>query len=272
MGLILPLVTRFVQNYIQIDCLRKAKINGKQFCLARNTINLPSRRISLLAFSFHLSPYSLVNILLAFDETSSIHNQYRLSQRIISNMNENDEGGGSGASDTSVTPTAENPTLSTTIIPFDGQGRDPAALVGREVEHYHQKDGSIHLESRCTNGRLQIHKVGPCLENEDYEVSIDENLGEALKDLRSGQVKTLKVLEAVTAERQSFMIATWDYQFSNRSHRVIGLRMEGMQSLGYISCKIQRVGKDEHDLEGAVLFFYDVVLASDSVTVGEKDL
>jgi len=99
-------------------------------------------------------------------------------------------------------------------------------------------------------------------EDED-EICIDGNLETALDALRGKRDKTLKIVEAVVGERESDVCGLWDVKFWKLKHRVVGLRLEGMEELGYVACMTECDGEceDEGDVENYELFFHDVVLA-----------
>lgn len=90
---------------------------------------------------------------------------------------------------------------------------------------------------------------------------MDNNLEEALDTLHDRQGKKLNILEAVIGQRESEVCGIWDVKFWKLKHRVIGIRLEGMDQLGYVFCKAERNVGDEGDVEDYKLFFYDVVLA-----------
>ncbi|KAL9630479.1 MAG: hypothetical protein Q9164_006394 [Protoblastenia rupestris] len=172
-----------------------------------------------------------------------------------------------GLSSVSNASTSKSTADCTTMTPFDGKGGDPTTIVGREVQWYYENEEPTRLEFKCSDGRLQFHKEGVTEEwdsdndDDNYEVCMDDNLEEALDKLRGKQGKKLKILEAVTAQRESEVCGIWDVTFWKLKHRVIGIRLEGMDQLGYIFCKTERDGEDEDDIEDYELFFYDVILA-----------
>lgn len=56
-------------------------------------------------------------------------------------------------------------------------------------------------------------------------------------------------------------MGSWDVEFGKLKHRVIGIRLEGIDRLGYIFCEAECDSEDEGDVENYELFFYDVILA-----------
>ncbi|KAG8525554.1 uncharacterized protein KY384_009198 [Bacidia gigantensis] len=161
--------------------------------------------------------------------------------------------------------TSESTAGSTTIIPFDGRGGDPATLVGREVQWYSRNARPTRIEFECPEGRLQFFEEtwNPGNNDEDekeLKFCMDDNLEEALEGLGGQDGKKLKILEAVVALREDKPCSM--VVFPKLKHRVIGIRLEGMDRLGYISCKEEYYGEDEDDFEGYEVCFYDVVLAS----------
>lgn len=140
---------------------------------------------------------------------------------------------------------------STEIISFDGKGGDSMTLVGREVQWYYENEEPNRLELKCSNGRVQFHKKGvtedwdPNDDEDDPEVCIDANIDEALDTLRGKRGKTLTILEAVVGQRESDVCGIWDVEFWKLKHRVIGIRLEGMDRLGYVYCKTERGGEED---------------------------
>lgn len=167
-------------------------------------------------------------------------------------------------STTSKASTIDSSAGPTKIIPFDGKGEDPATLVGLEVHWYYMYEEPPRLELKCPNGRVQFHKEGttedwdPNGAEDVYEFWMDDNLDEALNALHGRADKTLTILEAVVGQRESEVCAYFDVEVSKLKHRVIGIRLEGMDQLGYIFCKTEYDG----DIEGFNLYFYDVVMTS----------
>ena len=161
---------------------------------------------------------------------------------------------------------SESTAGSTIIIPFDGKGGDPTTLIGREVQWYYENEEPTRLEFKCSDGRLQFLKEGvaeywnPNDDGDDYELCMDNNLEKSLDSLRGKPDGKLKILEAVVGQRESEVCGAWDVKFWKLKHRVIGIRLEGMDHLGYIFCKTEHEG-DEGDIEEYELFFYDVILA-----------
>ena len=162
---------------------------------------------------------------------------------------------------------SESTAGSTIIIPYDGKGGDPTTLIGREVQWYYETEEPTRLEFECSDGRLQFLKEGvaedwdPNDDEDEYELCMDDNLEKSLESLRGKRDRKLKILEAVVGERESEVCGAWDVKFWKLKHRVIGIRLEGMDQLGYIFCETEHEG-DEDDIEDYELFFYDVILAT----------
>lgn len=113
---------------------------------------------------------------------------------------------------------SESTATSTTIIPFDGKCGDPTTLVGCEVQCYENEEPT-RLEFKCSDRRLQFHKEGvtedwdPDVDDDDYEVCMDDNLKEELDKLHGKQGKKLRILELVTAQRESEVCGIWDVTY-----------------------------------------------------------
>lgn len=167
--------------------------------------------------------------------------------------------------------TIDSTVCSTEILPFDGTGKDPKTLVGLKVRWYYEHDQPSRLELQCSRGIVQFYKEGvtndwdPNAAEVDYEVCMDDHLQAALETLRGQRgKKTLKILEAVVGQRESVACSFWDDKCEQLQHRVIGIRLEGMDRLGYIFCKTDLFhggGEQKRDLQHYELVFYNVVLA-----------
>ena len=158
----------------------------------------------------------------------------------------------------------------TTIIPFDGKGRDPQSLVGRKIKWYYKSGKGISLLTfKCYNGNAQFVNPADLI---DYEEGItenddmtwfhfDRNLKTSLASLdRSGRTTCL-IEEACVGSRKD----------GSTSYRVVGIRCEGMSNIGFIYCKKQGgttsnvLDPDDSDLEWEPDYYVDVILAASKI-------
>ena len=156
----------------------------------------------------------------------------------------------------------------TNIVKFDGTGQDPTQIAGYHIEWHEIHENPARLEIQCLDGALQFRKEGltenwePALSGHNYEICMDGNLEKALHRIDYGQYQEVEIMEAVTAVRESNVCRRSDIVFSGLKHRVIGLRLEGMQDLGYIYCKLEYDDRKEvDDMENYELWYHDIVLA-----------
>jgi hypothetical protein len=162
--------------------------------------------------------------------------------------------------------------VKTTVIPFDGQGRDPCSLIGRKIKWYYMSGKGVSLLTfKCDNGMPQFVNPGDL---QDFEKSkyqydhrswfcLDNNLKERFSSLERNGRSSIPIVDACIARRE---------RGSGSLYRVIGIKCEGMEDFKFISCKKQGIESrgnmfdpDDSDLEFEEYDFYiDVILASNS--------
>ena len=162
----------------------------------------------------------------------------------------------------------------TTIIPFDGKGKNPSTLVGLKVQRYRFEKGTACLDIKWTTEQVLFFSgetrsslepqkpqkpksiFGPEEDEEDeYEdddnsdydgISIDSNLSQALDFIgRYPHCGPLTIEEAVVGIRESKVTDFGTNRYSVKKHRVVGLRLEGMAEMGFIAYKTERDRDDD---------------------------
>jgi len=121
----------------------------------------------------------------------------------------------------------------TTIVPFDGRGRDPKSLIGRKIQrHYKSGKGISLLTFKCQDGSVQFVNEIDLVGYEEYITQnddmswfhLDRNLKDGLRSLgREGRI----IEDACVGERK----------VGEESFRVVGIKVAGMAEVGYIYCK-----------------------------------
>lgn len=162
------------------------------------------------------------------------------------------------------TSSTDSTALFTQIVPFDGRGRDPSTLVGHKVQWYCKPKQPPRLVLMCASEVVQFHKGfvfkyrwDPNYDGLRHQIRMDDNLLQALHTLPGKPDKSLTIVEAVVGQRYSKVTqANTDagYRTLRHSHRVIGIRLERMKELGYISAR------SDSDVEHQHKCFYDVIL------------
>jgi len=157
----------------------------------------------------------------------------------------------------------------TTVIPFDGKGRDPQSLVGRKIKWYYKSGKGISLLTfKCQDGNAQFVNPADLMgyeegipENDPSWFHFDSNLKMALSSLdRSGRTTCL-IEEACVGQRNDGLT----------NYRVVGIRCEGMTNIGYIYCKKQGGtttniwNPDDSDFEWEPDYYGDVILAASKI-------
>ena len=158
----------------------------------------------------------------------------------------------------------------TTVIPFDGEGRDPTSLVGRKIKWYYKSGKGISLLTfKCHDGIVQFvnsadligYEEGITENNDPSWFHFDSNLQTALASLdRSGR-STCLIEEACVGTRKD----------GSSSYKVVGIRCQGMSNIGYIYCKknggISRnmFDSDDSDFEWEPDYYGDVILAASRI-------
>jgi hypothetical protein len=159
----------------------------------------------------------------------------------------------------------------TTIIPFDGKGRDPNSLVGRKIKWYYKSGKGIgFLTFKCQDGIAQFYNeldlVGyepGVTENNDIStrLHLDPNLKSALSSLSRSERTTCTIEEACTGKRK----------VGSEEFRVIGIKLQGMREMGFIYCKKSErtvanlLDPDDSDVEWEPEYYRDLLLTASRI-------
>jgi hypothetical protein len=158
----------------------------------------------------------------------------------------------------------------TTIIPFDGKGRDPNSLVGRKIKWYYKSGKGIGLLTfKCQDGIAQFYNE---LDLVGYEPGVTENndmtwfhldpkLKSALSSLSRSERTICTIEEACTGKRK----------VGSEEFRVIGIKLQGMRERGFIYCKKSArtvanwLDPDDSDIEWEPEHYGDLLLAASRI-------
>lgn len=145
--------------------------------------------------------------------------------------------------------------LNTTIInPFDGYGLNPQVLVGKHVISFSYCRNNSCLTMEFTDGTQLVvtHRQarqfkGEESETDEPEMYPDTELAEALK-VRHALRPPLTIVAAVAGKRTSDDILHLSPEEIGMPvptvHRVLGLRLDGMNAMGWMEAKVIHGDRD----------------------------
>lgn len=116
------------------------------------------------------------------------------------------------------------------IVPFDGKGRDPAGLVGMKFDTFEHDPAGLVLH--CTNNETITIDFWEIFLRY-AQIKADDVLLEALsrytegEEAKDGGEKGLLIEEAAVGMRQG----------PQGEYRVVGIRVEGMETMGWVFCE-----------------------------------
>lgn len=183
--------------------------------------------------------------LLRFNGKSVSGNKEELLDRLLDDDDDDDDfsmdGEGNPLPPRDMSPSISHPLR---IIPFDGQGVDPATLVGQRIRHFqmHLGDGfALHTDQ----GQVTL-SFSEMPFSRYAEVMVDEALLEALKSVeRVTEVLHVGDEEITRAEREKEEKKGGDLLILEAAvgmrkcadtgeYRVVGIRCEGMEKMGFM--------------------------------------